>query len=134
MLGQNTILPNMTLSDFRISPTSLPPNSLYNWIWILLDVIFIYITIFFVIKISNMLTKFIQIWIKPRIILIVIHLFIICILYYYIRVFTPYISVDIGVSIIIIGPMIAVLSDYFKPFTLLCKKIVDGKKNIKEIF
>lgn len=134
MVGQNTILPNMTLSDFQISPNSLSPNSFYNWIWILLDVIFIYITIFFVIKISNMLTKYIQIWIKPRIILIIIHLFIICILYYFIRVFTPYISVDIGVAIIIIGPMIGVLSDYFKPFTILCKKIVDGKKNIKEIF
>jgi len=134
MPEQNTILPNMTLSDFRISPTSLSPNSFYNWIWILLDIIFIYITIFFIIKISNMATKFIQIWVKPRIILIIIHLFIICILYYFIRVFTPYISVDIGVAIIIIGPMIAVLSDYFKPFTILCKKIVDGKKNIKEIF
>jgi hypothetical protein len=134
MPEQNTILPNMTISDFRISPTSLSPNSFYNWIWILLDIIFIYITIFFIIKISNMATKFIQIWVKPRIILIIIHLFIICILYYFIRVFTPYISVDIGVAIIIIGPMIAVLSDYFKPFTILCKKIVDGKKNIKEIF
>jgi hypothetical protein len=134
MPEQNTILPNMTISDFRISPTSLSPNSFYNWIWILLDIIFIYITIFFIIKISNMATKFIQIWVKPRIILIIIHLFIICILYYFIRVFTPYISVDIGVAIIIIGPMLAVLSDYFKPFTILCKKIVDGKKNIKEIF
>jgi hypothetical protein len=134
MPEQNTILPNMTMSDFRISPTSLSPNSFYNWIWILLDIIFIYITIFFIIKISNMATKFIQIWVKPRIILIIIHLFIICILYYFIRVFTPYISIDIGVAIIIIGPMLAVLSDYFKPFTILCKKIVDGKKNIKEIF
>ena len=81
-----------------------------------------------------MLTKYIHIWIKSPIILIIIHLFIICIFYYFIRVFTQFIFVDIAVVIIIIGPMLGLLSDFFTPFTLLCKKIIDGKKNFKELF
>ena len=134
MLKQDIMLPTMTMNNFQISSKSLSPNSFYTLLWILFDIIFIFISIFIIVKISNVLTKYIQIWIKSRIILIIIHLYIICILYYFIRIFTPYISLDIAVAIIIIGPMLGILSDYFIPFTLLCKKIIDGKKNIKEIF
>ena len=134
MSEQNTILPNMTLEDFKISRQSLPPTSIYNVLWILIDIIFIYVVIFFIIKIANVLTKYIEFGINPPILLLIIHLFIICILYYFVRIFTPFISLDIAVAVIMIGPMLGTLSDYFRPFTILFKQIVDGKKKIKYLF
>ena len=111
-------------------------NYFYKGLLILLDLIFIYIAILFSIEISNRITKHINIWIKSPLLLIFIHLFIICVLYSFIRSFISsiFVTVDISIIIIIIGPMLGIVSNYFKSFTLLCKQILDGKKNIKEIF
>lgn len=106
----------------------------YNTGLILLYLIIIYISIFFIIQSSNVITKYINIWIKSPILLIIIHLFIICILYFFVRLFIPFVTSDISIVIIIIGPMLGILSNYFKPFTILCKEILDGKKSIRKIF
>lgn len=106
----------------------------YNTGLILLYLIIIYISIFFIIQSSNVITKYINIWIKSPILLIIIHLFIICIFYFFVRLFIPFVTSDISIVIIIIGPMLGILSNYFKPFTILCKEILDGKKSIRKIF
>ena len=123
MVNQNITLQNLSF-----------PSYFYNASLILLYIIIIYISILFIIQISNIITKYISLWIKSPIILIIIHLFIICNLYFFIHLLIPFVIVDIAVVIIIIGPMLSVLSNYFDPFTILCKQILDGKKSIKEIF
>ena len=122
------LVPEITLSNFPFF------NYFYDGFIILLYIIFIYIVILFISEGSNIITKHINTWIKSPVIIIIIHLFIICFLYYFVRLFIPFITVDISIVIIIIGPMLGILSNYFKPFTVLCKKILDGKKSIKEIF
>jgi len=123
MVNQNIILQNLSFSSY-----------FYNASLILLYIIIIYISILFIIQISNIITKYISLWIKSPIVLIIIHLFIICNLYFFIHLLIPFVTVDIAVVIIIIGPMLSVLSNYLDPFTILCKQILDGKKSIKEIF
>ena len=98
---------------------------------IVLEIIFIYIYIFFVIKISNICTKYISNWIKSPIILITFHIFIICIFYDFISNLITYFEIDIAFIIIIIGPMIGSVSDYFTPFTKLLKNAIDGNKKKK---
>ena len=94
-----------------------------------MDIVFIYITLFFIIIISNILTKYIQRIIKAPILLLIIHLFLICILYYIVSIFRPFISLEVAaIAVIMIGPMIAILSDYFRPFTILFKQVLNRKK------
>ena len=119
---------DITLQNFSVI------SYFYNATLILLYLIIIYVSILFIIQIANIITKFINIWIKSPILLIIIHLFIICILYFFVRLFIPFVTIDVSIVIIIIGPMLGLVSNYFKPFTILCKLILDGKKSIKEIF
>jgi hypothetical protein len=131
----NNIILYLYMVDQDITLQNFSFISLFYNTWlILIYLIIIYVFIFFIIQSSNVITKYINIWIKSPILLIIIHLFIICILYFFVRLFLPFVTSDISIVFIIIGPMLGILSNYFKPFTILCKQILDGKKSIKEIF
>jgi hypothetical protein len=100
---------------------------------LLFNIFITFITLLFSIELSNIAVKFIKRWIKIEIILISIHLYIICFIYYLVEQYTPFVVTNRHVAIIIIGTMVTVLSDYFPEFLKKCKLIIRNKKSIKEI-
>jgi hypothetical protein len=100
---------------------------------IIFNIFVIFITLLFSIELSNIVVKFIKKWIKIELILIFIHLYIICFIYYLVEEYTPFIKNNTDVTFIIIGTMLTVLSDHFPNFLKKCKLIIQKKKSIKEI-
>lgn len=100
---------------------------------LLFNIFVVFITLFFSIEVSNIVIKFIKKWIKIDVILISIHLYIICLIYYLIQQYTPFFKNNTDVAVIIIGPMLTIMSDYFPKFLRKCKSIIRKKKSIKEI-
>jgi hypothetical protein len=100
---------------------------------LLFNIFVVFLTLLFSIEVSNIVIKFIKKWIKIDVILISIHLYVICFIYYLVQQYTPFFKNNTDVAVIIIGPMIGCLSDYFLDFLRKCKSIIRKKKSIKEI-
>lgn len=82
---------------------------------ILNNIIVVLLTLSGCICISNIITKYLNKWIKIDSILLIIHLFIISYLFYLIKQYTQLFDNQTNDYVILIGPMMGVLSNYLIP-------------------
>lgn len=82
---------------------------------ILNNIIVVLLTLSGCICISNIITKYLNKWIKIDSILLIIHLFIISYLFYLIKQYTQLFDNQTNEYVILIGPMMGVLSNYLIP-------------------
>ena len=94
---------------------------------ILNNIIVVLLTLSGCICISNIITKYLNKWIKIDSILLIIHLFIISYLFYLIKQYTQLFDNQTNEFVILIGPMMGVLSNYLIP--ILTKWKVKLEKN-----
>ena len=91
------------------------------------NIIVILLTLLVSIYLSNIITKFINRWIKIDAILLVIHIFIISYIYYSVKEYTKFFDHHTYEFVILIGPMIGILSNYVIPILKKWKLILAGK-------
>jgi len=92
------------------------------------NIIVIFITLLVSIHLSNIITKFFNKWIKIDSILLIIHLFIISYLYYLVKKYTNFFDDQTNEFVILIGPMLGTLSNYFVPILKKWKLKVEKYK------
>jgi hypothetical protein len=91
------------------------------------NIIVIFLTLLVSIHLSNIITKFLNKWIKIDSILLLIHLFIISYIYYLVKEYTKIFDHHTYEFVILIGPMIGILSNYFIPILKKWNLILHGK-------
>jgi len=90
--------------------------NLNNWVNVFIDVIFILVTIFISVRISNKLTEYLMKYLKNKTILLIIHLYIICILYFFARKISENYIVNTQSAAVFAGPTLGTLSKFLVPF------------------
>jgi hypothetical protein len=90
--------------------------NLNNWVNVFVDVIFILVTLFISVRISNKITEYLTKYLKNKTILLIIHLYIICILYFFARKITTNYVVDTQSATVFAGPTLGALSKFLVPF------------------
>ena len=94
---------------------------------ILNNIIVVFLTLSGCICISNIITKYLNKWIKIDSILLIIHLFIISYLFYLIKQYTQLFDNQTNEFVILIGPMMGVLSNYLVPILTKWKVKLEKK-------
>lgn len=94
---------------------------------ILNNIIVVLLTLSGCICISNIITKYLNKWIKIDSILLIIHLFIISYLFYLIKQYTQLFDNQTNEYVILIGPMMGVLSNYLIPILTKWKVKLEKK-------
>ena len=94
---------------------------------ILNNIIVIFLTLSGCICLSNIITKYLNKWIKIDSILLIIHLFIISYLFYLIKQYTNLFDNQTNEFVIFIGPIIGVLSNYLVPILTKWKVKLEKK-------
>jgi len=102
---------------------------------IAIDLTVVFVSLCIIIKISNLLTKMLSKWIQSQTVLIFIHLYVIAILYYFLKVYIdnilPQHNVNVeskiiinNINSVINGAMLVTLSDYLNPYLNKYKSII----------